>query len=113
MIEVPEILTHDFFEQLVGKPLRIETGGKALDLTLEEVELLPPPRERRRGKLQQITRPLKRAQPFSLLFAGPRDQVLEQQIYEMSNEELNRPLKIFIVALSQDPDATIYEAIFA
>jgi hypothetical protein len=112
MIEAPSLLTHEFFQQLTGKSFRLESDGETMELRLEEVELLPPPRERRRGKLQATTRPLKREQPFSLLFTGPHTRILPQAIYAMRSDEVRGALEIFIVPVEDDGDAYVYEAVF-
>jgi hypothetical protein len=52
-----------------------------------------------------------RRTPFSLIFQGPRDQYLPQQIYRMENETMG-VLEIFIVPVGTDENGLYYEAVF-
>ena len=49
--------------------------------------------------------------PFSLLFKGPRDPVLPQQMYKMDHGTLGE-FTLFVVPVGQDEKGTYYEAIF-
>jgi hypothetical protein len=48
---------------------------------------------------------------FSLLFQGPGDQLLPQQIYPLQHPRLGS-LEIFLVPVSRDQAAIYYEAVF-
>lgn len=50
--------------------------------------------------------------PFTLLFRGPPDPVLAQQICRLENATVGQ-LEIFIVPVGRDADGTDYEAVFA
>lgn len=55
------------------------------------------------------------ANPFSLLFRGPSDIILQQQIVSMENPRLG-VLGLFLVPVGPDPDdqerRILYEAVF-
>ena len=53
----------------------------------------------------------RRAEPFSLLFRGPRQPILPQSIYDLVHPELGT-LKIFLVPVQPSGDGAEYEAIF-
>ena len=48
---------------------------------------------------------------FSLLFKGPPDQLLPQQMYSLVHEQLGA-LDIFLVPIRQDAEGIYYEAVF-
>ena len=49
--------------------------------------------------------------PFSLLFRGPLEPVLEQQIYQVRSEQ-TEPIEIFLVPIGPDKVGMRYEAVF-
>jgi hypothetical protein len=53
-----------------------------------------------------------RAQAFSVLFRGPRDAQLSQQIYALEHEAMGR-LELFLVPVGPDREGMLYEAVFA
>jgi len=53
-----------------------------------------------------------RSQPFSLIFVGPDEPRLDQQIYGLEHDVLGR-LELFLVPIGQDPSSGLrYEAVF-
>jgi len=50
--------------------------------------------------------------PFSLIFEGDRNQVMESKTYALNNKKFKEPLNIFLVAIGQTDNATLYEAVF-
>ena len=54
--------------------------------------------------------PAKR-KPFSLVFRGPKESDLQQQIYKMEHDKLGT-LEIFLVPIGPDKEGKCYEAIF-
>lgn len=50
-------------------------------------------------------------QPFSLLFRGPMEPVLPQQIYPLRNATLGA-LDLFLVPMGPDDEGMCYEAVF-
>ena len=49
--------------------------------------------------------------PFSLLFRGPLDPALPQQIYQVRSEQ-TEPIEIFLVPIGPDKVGMRYEAVF-
>lgn len=50
-------------------------------------------------------------QPFSLLFRGPMEPMLEQQLVELKNVTLGE-LALFLVPIGPDDDGMLYDATF-
>ena len=93
---------HDF-EPLRGSDFTVEfPNGARLPMRLREIE-----------RLAESKAPGARPRPFSLLFAGPADEPLEQGTYAFRHERLSAPLGIFIVPLGVRDGAMLYEAVFA
>ncbi|HEY1796189.1 MAG TPA: hypothetical protein VGG57_08715 [Stellaceae bacterium] len=72
----------------------------AVTLRLEEATLLPS-----RSAIPD-SRP-----PFSLIFIGPGDAVLPQQLYRLTHEEIGEII-IFLVPVGRDDHGILYQAIF-
>src|SRR3954470_1652709 len=53
----------------------------------------------------------RRREPFSIVFQGPREPVLPQQIYRMEHAALGS-FDLFIVPIGAEPDGVLYEAVF-
>ena len=53
-----------------------------------------------------------RRRPFSIVFRGPMDAPIPQNIYEIEHEKMGI-LSIFIVPIGPDGDGLRYEAVFA
>ena len=100
-----ETLTRDDFAQRVNETFRLDLGADfpgvdAIELTLVEakaIELSQDHGDRRA--------------PFSLLFRGPAEPVLNQSTYPLDNGTLGR-LEIFLVPIGPDQDGMCYEAVF-
>jgi len=52
-----------------------------------------------------------RQEVFSLVFKGPGDRLLAQQIYRLEHAQLG-PVDIFLVPIQNDGAAAYYEAVF-
>ena len=52
------------------------------------------------------------ARPFSLVFRGPMEPILQQQIYRLESEGFDGPLDLFLVPIGPDASGMRYEAIF-
>lgn len=50
--------------------------------------------------------------PFSIMFHGPADRILPQQIFAIEHETLGT-FELFLVPLQPDQDGARYEAVFA
>ena len=91
------MLTYEDFAPLVGTTFALADAPG--ELVLIEAEALP------------ATSGAPRA-PFSLLFEGPSQPILEQQIHTIRHATLGA-LELFLVPLSRGGDAVRYQAIFA
>ena len=94
---MPETITRDEFAGQVNSIFSLAgDAGAALVLELCQVSAL------------RVTR---RQEVFSLLFKGPLDRLLPQQIYCLQHEKLGW-LDIFLVPVQRDGEAIYYEAVF-
>lgn len=50
-------------------------------------------------------------EPFSILFRGPGEPLLTQQMYKIRHEKLGE-LELFLVPLGPDDAGLVYEAVF-
>ena len=97
------MLEIDQFADRVGESFEVavsETEGHRLELT--EVTSLG---ERDPGERQV------RSHPFSLLFAGPREPLLDQGIRRLRHPELGE-IDLFLVPIDQTSRSALYEAVF-
>ncbi len=99
-----KILTQADFDPLLNNifKLELEDGGN-LELRLTEVN---PGSERIRAQYE----PGERA-PFSLVFRGPIDALLQQRMYRLEHPAVG-PLEIFLVPIGPDKQTMGYEAVF-
>jgi len=97
-------VTADVFVEHLGSPFRIHNdGGLPLVVHLIEATPLTPP-------AKNGSAPSKR-EPCSIIFRGPLEPVLPQQIYRIEHESLGR-LDLFLVPLGPDAKGMRYEAVF-
>jgi len=94
-MELGELTLADF-EPCVGDVFAI-AEPEAVGLVLESATLVA---ERPGGR-----------EPFSLVFAGPREPLLAQSIQRLEHAGLGA-LEIFVVPIGRDEAACTYEAIF-
>ena len=92
-------LTREMFDGLLNRTFRIALGDTALETQLVDCRPLPADPEN------------SRREPFSLVFRGPLESVLPQQVYEVQSEETGS-LEIFLVPIGPDKTGMRYEAIF-
>jgi hypothetical protein len=85
------------FEPLVGQRFTVVQNEGDLGLELLSVRPLPPHS--------------RRAEPFALLFRGPRQPALAQRIHTIANAQVGA-LVIFLVPVRGDGEGVEYEAIF-
>lgn len=89
----------DKFEPLLNQAFRIQLqDGENVELVLAETES--------RGSASIGER-----KGFSLLFAGPKTAMLQQQIYALQNDSLGT-VSIFLVPVGAKGDLILYEAVF-
>ena len=104
MTEEPlEEISADRFRQALGQTFTIAIGDDAIEATLKEVSAL-------KGDTVRQDRA-----PFSLLFRGPADVSIDQQICRIENEVVGE-MHIFLVTLGpdlkDDERPMLYEAVF-
>jgi hypothetical protein len=96
MLETFEVGT---FAPRLGETFRIQsTDAEWLEATLIEAAALGEVAEGRRAQ-------------FSLVFRGPGDRVLPQQIYRVAHERIGE-FELFLVPIGPDREGMRYEAVF-
>lgn len=96
-----EDVTLETFAPRVGETFALDAGELGrVEVELAEATAGGPPRE-----------PEVR-DPFSLVFRGPVEPVLEQRTYPIEHPSTG-VLEIFIVPIARDAQGTRYEAVFA
>jgi hypothetical protein len=99
-------LTVSDFIGHVNRTFRVSLGsGEVFELELIKADTI--------GESQRPASPGIRAQPFSLIFRGPRDRLLPQQIYPIEHPTRGA-IGIFLVPLGPEGDSNglHYQAIF-
>jgi hypothetical protein len=96
MLELDRVSADDF-EPLLHSRFRVTAGDLSLDFELVEVK-------GRKSATQARS-------PFCLLFKGPRDKLLPQQMYRLEHETLD-PMELFLVPVREDENGYYYEAVF-
>jgi len=95
-----DTLVPDDFRAL-DAPLQVEVGPGSspatLGLAVESVKALPTHRLR--------------AEPFTVILRGPRVPLLAQATYALRHPRLGS-IRVFLVPVGQDAQATLYEATF-
>lgn len=97
---LPDRLELSTFQPCVGQRFEVETGRGPLELTLAAASA---------GAWQPEG---ETTFAFELIFVGPREPVLPQQIYRTTHPDLGA-LEIFIVPLKSEADGTTYQAVFS
>ena len=96
-----EIMTCEMFTPHVGETFRLSLeAGDRFDLELVEAELC---------KTQNSTSERK---PFALVFRGPPEPCLNQQIFTLEHDTMGT-LQMFLVPIGPDDKGMRYEAVFS
>lgn len=98
-------LTHDRFVGRLGEMFMMTPEGAA-PLALELIEATEFTEPGGRGPEGQERR------QFTLVFRGPAEPMLPQQIYPLTHDELG-PLDLFLVPIGPDQVGMRYQAAFA
>jgi uncharacterized protein DUF6916 len=93
-------VTIETFAGREGEAFAIELADATLELTLAEVERMPEDW----GRTDQRV-------PFSVVFHGPLESALPQQIWPLDHADLGR-LEVFLVPLGPEGDSMTYQAVF-
>ena len=90
------------FSERGGEPFRLLCDdGSTLDLELVSVTLGSAPNDAGERRV-----------PFSIVFRGPLEPLLPQQIYGFDHDELGS-FELFIVPIGPDEAGMQYQAVFA
>ena len=94
-------LTIDTFAPRAGESFRDTEAGTTLELLQVE-------------DLTEVARNVAPGQrtPFSLVFRGPREPVVDQSIRTLAHDELGE-LALFLVPIAQEADGMRYQAVFS
>ena len=94
-------VTYETFRDRAGQPFRDTEHG--VDLELLEVEDLTT---------IAVNVPEGQRAPFSLMFRGPLEPVVQQGIRPLVHDELGE-LPLFLVPVSREADGMRYQAVFS
>ena len=96
MKKLADLVAADF-EACVGETVTVSFDGRVVALTVDAVEVLGPGFER--------------PEAFSVLFTGPDDAPLPQQMFGLGHERLD-DAEVFLVPIRRDERGFHYEAVF-
>ena len=96
---MPDKIRHEQFEVCLEEIFTLSGESESLELRLIEVNLLTDTPLDTSPRL-----------PFSLLFRGPQEPLMQQRIYRLSNPRLNE-VELFLVPVGPDAEGMRYEAI--
>ena len=99
-------LTIADFSPYLNKQLHVSSEStESFDMELIEVSGI--------GTASTATGDTEKRQPFSIIFLGPEQPVLQQGIYEIKHDNFG-PFDIFIVPIGPDTNkqGILYEAVF-
>jgi hypothetical protein len=100
MAELGDLTLETFAERLTETfRIRRSVEDVGVDVTLSSAE--PLAQDAVGGRM-----------PFSIMFRGPADRILPQQIFAIEHETLGT-FELFLVPLTPDRDGARYEAVFA
>lgn len=100
MSELLKELTRQTFDPLVNQPFQVTLDPEPLSINLMECKSLG------KGRKAEGER-----EPFSVVFLGPGQPILNQQIYTVSHPSIGA-IEIFLVPLGPGKSGLKYEAIF-
>jgi len=93
-------LTLDDFAAHRNETFRVSSGGATHELLLIEANALGAGSGGPAGRA-----------PFSLVFRGPRDAALAQQVHPLEHADLG-VLEVFLVPIGPDAEGPRYEVVF-
>ena len=98
---MPKHFTHTDFEKHVNQMFRTAIEEISIDLELIECGRIET--------AQPITGDMR--EPFSLVFRGPMQPVLNQRVFRLEHAEMGQ-LDVFLVPIGPDNEGMRYEAVF-
>ncbi len=93
-------LTRDQFAEHLNQTFQAALDDGTMDLELIEADAI------KSDSPDHVER-----QPFALLFRGPMEPVLEQQVYALEHVGMGT-MELFLVPIGPDDDGMRYEAVF-
>ena len=105
-------MTKDAFSEHVGETFRLRLeSSDTIDLELVEVTALPEQsfQPKSWGRASEIKI---RHDPFSMVFRGPKDCLLEQKMYTLEHGMMGTLNGLFLVPIDEDERGFYYEVIF-
>lgn len=104
-------LTYEKFKQHLNETFKLYINEReTIDLELIEVMALNPPPAG--GNLMAVPGVKIREKPFSLLFKGPLEWELPQQMYLIENTRMGRIRGIAMVPVGLDENGRYFESLF-
>jgi len=98
-------LTRSVFSDVIGSAFKFRLeDGQSMDVNLVEATDLKRHAPNEPG--------LASRNPFSVVFRGPADTVLQQMTYRVEHEKIGK-FDVFIVPIGPDDEGMRYEAIFS
>ncbi|MDH3389966.1 MAG: hypothetical protein OEN02_18930 [Gammaproteobacteria bacterium] len=94
-------ITNEDFESCLNDTFTVKSEDEN-EQQLELIEIKPLGEHDPDAKIRQ---------PFSLLFRGPREPMLQQQAYQLENSNLGEML-LFLVPIGPDEKGMLYESVF-
>lgn len=94
-------VTHEDFQPCLNDMFTIKSDADNAP-QLELIEVKP---------LGESNPEAKSRQPFSLLFRGPMEPVLQQQLYQLENPQFGE-MGLFLVPVGPDDSGMLYDASF-
>ncbi len=99
-----ETFTVEKFSPHVGDTFRVVFNDTSLEVTLDAVTPYGSESAKEWSKASGRV-------PFSMIFLGPLDRVIQQGIYRFEHDEME-PFEIFLVPIGPNPQGMRYEVIF-
>lgn len=103
--------TLESFEPLIGETFELRAGDEVMDLRLDSVKPSSV------GMIRDIPvildgEELPPRTAFSVVFKGPADRGFEQGVFEIAHP-VTGAMTLMLTCFGADPDARLYEAVFA
>lgn len=102
--------TAESFSDFVGDTFNVQTDDGEIAFTLDNIKIFNEKNMRDSHlEIDGVVYPPRA--PFSLTFEGPREPVLQSQMYRVSHETIGE-LELFISGFRQDHNCMLYESCF-
>lgn len=102
--------TAETFADYVGDRFDVQADGGVVTLTLDNIKMFDAKNMRDNHlEIEGVVYPPR--PPFALTFEGPREPVLQSQIYKLSHKTIGE-IELFISGFRQDHNCMLYESCF-